>query len=197
MATAHHIELSDAPDCIRAAVAQCGKHGGTIPVLAAKEWYGGGGAFTGNRAIAVAVNLQTGQTSDALLGSWGGSNPFVDNPMDAPNVHPIAPGHAIVAGETGGRGTFVRCFVHPDSFAPLLKTEEHELSETAQRCLDVHCFLNSRGRREYFERHGWSADKLAKAKAELAAKGLLKVSRNGAAKVTAAGKNATKDQYVY
>lgn len=193
-----HIELNaeNVPECLRAAIRDCGKHSGSIEVKAA-ESFESNTAFTGNRSVAVAVNLATGARSTVEMGSWGGSNPFESRPLDRPKPHAIAPGFAVVAGESGGQGTFLKVYVHPGSMAPLLpNTEGAALDIDQQRTLDAHCGLNSRGRREYFERHP-VARGLDTVKAELAALGLLKVNRTGAAKVTASGRNARKEMSIY
>lgn len=196
-----HVEINAAtiPDCLRAALAACGKKGGTVEIKAAERIHAGGCAFTGNRPVACAVNLDTGERSEIRHGSWGGANPFVDVPLDRPKDVAIPPRTAIVEGETGGRGTFVKVYVHPASLAPLLpQGDRPELCPELQRTLDAHCGLNSRGRSDHFRRNPVQyPGGLDAAKTELARLGLLQVSRNGAAKVTAAGRNARKETSIY
>jgi len=186
-----YMEFSDLPETVRAAVERCGRKGGAIPVEVADQWYAYAG-HKGSRAVAVCVDLSSGRVSDVECGAWGGSNPFTHSPMDRGETHPVPPGCAVVAGSAGGHGTFVTVYLHPDSTAPVLPSRGPELTPTQQRVLDAHVVYNSRGRREYFNRH--PVPDLELTKAELAALGLLKVARNGAAKVTAAGRNARKSR---
>jgi hypothetical protein len=196
---AHHVELTgeNIPDCVRSALAECGQKGGIVRLRAADTYHPSGAGLRGNRAVAVAVDLVTGKRSTVHHGSWGGPNPFGSPArLDVPEPVAIPPGTCIVAGENGYKVS-LDVYVHPDSLAPLLPAGgPPELSQTLQRVLDAHCNYNSRGRADHFR--DWPVPGgLDAAKAELARLGLLKVSRNGAAKATAAGKNARSDTHWY
>jgi hypothetical protein len=195
----HHIELNAAnvPDCLRAALAECGQKGGIVRLEAAETFTPSGAGLRGNRAVAVALDLSTGKRSGVKHGSWGGPNPFGSPaPLDTPDPVAIPPGGCIVAGENGYK-TSLQVYVHPDSLAPLLTAGPAvALTDTLQRVLDAHCNYTSAGRKDHFR--DWPVEGgLDAAKAELARLGLLKVSRNGAAKATAAGKNAKSDRHWY
>lgn len=187
-----HLEVTDLPGPVRRAVKACGKARGTVAMEPATKVYPYP-ADKGCRSVAVAVDLATGDTSHVALGSWGGVNPFESKGLDRGPVE-VPPGFAVVSGQTGYR-TYLTITVHPDSLAPLLPDGGPELTPDEQRVLDVHCAYNSRGRRDYFDRN--PVENLEDIKRSLADKGLLKVARNGAATVTAKGRNARSGEHWY
>jgi len=152
---------------------------------------------TGRRGFCAVVDLRApaGVVHTHLsIGAWGGPNPFMggNGPVDVPGESkPLQPGVAVVKGETGFR-PFAYIVAHPDTIEADLPELAPAIELTSEQAiaLDVMCSLNSRGRAEWWPRHGWSDSRVSAALDSLSALGLVKRARNGATKVTPKGHEA-------
>jgi hypothetical protein len=183
-----HLDIKDLPPQIQRAIKSVYRKP-SIEVIPATEYSTSGAGFEGNRAIAVGINLSTGKT-ETLTGSWGGRNPFENKPVDRPQKNKLPPNMAVLLGESGGRGTFMRLYVHPSNFDSLaLAGETVSLSDKEQKALNMIAGLNSRGRKDEFPREGMGeygpTNQYVKSLAE---KGLVKI-QGRAVKITTKGRN--------
>jgi hypothetical protein len=149
-------------------------------------------AFEGNRAVSVTVDIWSGRTSDWQTGSWGGSNPFEDRPIDRPGNIQVPNDSVVIAGETGGRGNFLRVYVRPedlDMIMPEGKDENIVISDDEKKALGIVGGIKGGYRAEEFRRSRLGEygpdNPLIKS---LASKGLVKVSRTGI-QITTLGRN--------
>jgi hypothetical protein len=190
-----YFPTKDLPDTLRAALRSVAFNRDSVEISPSETYCvgNGGAAFTGNRSYTLAVNLSTGETQ-LTQGSWGGANPFVHAQADHDDTQrPLPQGFAIVQGESGGRGSFARVYVHPSTFAPLLPTGEAiELSPDESLALAAVRSLNSKGRADCFARKNWTKDRINETLNSLAAKGLVERNKAGATKITTEGRNRSE-----
>lgn len=204
------VQTKDLPPTLQSALASV--HYGRADVeIKASETYtllalGG----SGYRAFVIVVDLASGG-SQITRGSWGGSNMFnQQNNVDGDTTErPLPPGFAVIRGREGGdRPVSASISVNPATLAPMIAAPTIELSDIERLVLAWHKGLTSAGRRSEAERfaydrangYGRCKDKprvpqaqtladIEAAKTSLAAKGLLKIAKNGAASITTEGKN--------
>lgn len=185
-----YVKVKELPECLQSALTNNGYHRPDVE-LTAKETYAlsPNTAFEGSRGFTCAVNLETGK-SITLHGSWGGANPFETTIDHDASERPIVANMAVVHGETGGRGSFARVHVAPATLAAMLPAPATEL--TPAQGVVLHCLkgYKSAYRRDEAARYGVNSKEYETVINELAAKGLAKVSSNGATQITTNGKNA-------
>lgn len=163
-----------------------GYHRPDIAVVAADKVSISDAGSAGQRAYAIIINLETKQ-SETFVGSWGGSNIF--NPTNQVDLnrrlHVIPPNGMVIKGSKGYR-SFASIYVHPSNLAKYL-SETASVTEGERAVLNAYQGLKSGPyRREALER----VVNHVKVIGELANRGLLKQSKNGATSITTAGKNA-------
>jgi hypothetical protein len=182
-------KVKELPPALQAALASVGyrRQDVAVEVRERASRFASGGA--GCRAFCAVVHLVTGQTK-LERGSWGGANAF--NPGNAVDLdagtYLIPPNVAVINGsEGGGRPVCASITISPANAAALLPCADDELTDRAGWILYCFSALNSRGRADEFERRPRPSEAELD---ELAARGLLKRARNGATRITTAGRNA-------
>lgn len=145
----------------------------------------------GCKGFATLIDLDSGATR-TVWGSWGGGNPFARGEHDSVDhdtaERPLPPNGCIIKGYIGGaKGGRVSITIHPTRAAKLLP-EQGSVSERDRVLLGVYADLNSRGRKEYFERHPTAVPTPAEL-ASLADRGFIKLAKNGAVTITPDGRN--------
>jgi hypothetical protein len=183
-----YAKIRELPESVRRALESVRYGAADIEVIAAERVSPSGASGSGMRAFVVIVDLATGECKH-MQGSWGGSNMF--NPQNQVDLdtqdYPIPAGVAVVKGSTGYPRTFATLYLAPQNMAKLLPAPI-ELDARDQWILYTFDGLNSRGRRDE-----WDRERDPPSEADLnrlAARGLLKRSRNGATQITTKGKNA-------
>jgi hypothetical protein len=150
----------------------------------------------GMRGFTVLVDIDSGR-SETHQGSWGGANMFSVNAVDSDTTErPLPSGACIISGHTGGgKPTYATLTIHPSRAAKLLPVAGEDLSDREKSLMAVFARFNSRGRAEWFGRHGKATE------AELLgleSRGWIKRTKAGAVTCTAAGKNvAPNDAFLY
>ena len=199
-----YVQVSELPDVVREQLKSVGYGRADISVRAGETYTPAGGSGQGSRRSLVAVCLANG-ASEAHVGSWGGANMF--NPGNAVDLdtqsYPLSPGFVVIEGSQGHPRTYASLIIHPSNMAAMLPAK---VSLTARQAYLISAFagLNSQGRKNQFERGayhdpspytGEQGPRLGHAPsdaelAELAAMGLIKVTRSGAVSITTEGRNA-------
>lgn len=114
-------------------------------------------SFEGNRGFVNIVDISTGRVEQSDVGSFGGSNPFENSPVDNDSKrYPIQKGKVVILGETGGRGTFVRILARPDDM-DLVVTQPLkaiDLIEQEAKALHGIAGIKSGYRQDEFRRKG-------------------------------------------
>lgn len=185
-----HVDVRSLPDTIRGALRQLHFGRGNIEVVPAATW-SVSTAFEGSRAIAVTVDIRTGRITDTQQGSWGGPNPWEDRLIDKGNASPVPNGSVVIAGESGGRGTFLRIYIQPSDLAMLGASEEEEvlLTPEEKKALEIIGGYVSGGRPDEFRREGIGAYSRDNPLIQsLAEKGLIRVMGSGI-QITTKGRN--------
>lgn len=145
----------------------------------------------GCRGFTTLIDLDTGATR-TVHGSWGGGNPFARGEHDSADhdttPRPLPPNGCIVKGYIGGSsGGSASVTIHPSRAAKLLP-EQGSVSERDRLLLGVYAGLNSRGRKEHFDRHPSHVPTTGELES-LASRGFIKLAKNGAVTITADGRN--------
>lgn len=187
MANTVYQRVADLPEAIRTVLREVSYNRVDIGVEAHETVSRAGASGEGRKRFVAIVDLATSQHR-IEWGSWGGAN--INNPSNAVDLdtedHAIPPNVAVVTGLIGGV-TYATLTVRPDAMARMLPSLP-TLSPREQWVLWCFKALNPRGRKHEFERRG-----ITPSDAELdalAARGLLKRSRNGATQITTEGRNA-------
>jgi hypothetical protein len=182
-----HVEVKDLAPAVRDALERVRYGERDIQIVAAErvETFVAGG--DGMRGFVVAVNLDTGERK-GFAGSWGGSNPWSDSPVDSDAAIELPLNGAVIKGTTGYPRTFATVYAHPNTVGRFLPSgEEEQLGEEEQNA--IYCFAAIKGgeyRREELERRNVSAATVD----SLVERGYLKRNRAGATQITTQGKNA-------
>jgi len=193
--TTQYVEVAELPATLQRALKAVGYDRTDISMQASESYTPAGGSGQGQRRFVMAVNLATGERQEHW-GSWGGANMF--NPTNAVDLdtseRPIDPGFAVIEGNQGEK-TYAYLRLHPSNVVALLPPK-CELSERQLALLDVYAGLNSRGRKEYFDRRPKSVpteDELA----ELVALGVITRNKAGAVTVTTKGRNSRSGKVMF
>jgi hypothetical protein len=125
-------------------------------------------------------------------GSWGGSNMFTSNPVDAGGAPVELPENAaVVKGTRGYPRTYATIYAHPRAVSgyllPSAAPSADVVSDQDQQAL--YCFACIKGgayRKDELRRREVSEATIG----SLIARGYLKRSANGATQITTMGKNA-------
>jgi hypothetical protein len=191
-----YVETKTLPETILSALASVEFNRPTIPIYVSDTASVGTYSGDGMRAFTVLLDIDTGRR-ETHVGSWGGNNPFHQSPVDADQKsRPLPANGCVIHGHTGGgKPCWATLTIHPSRSAKLLPAPKDALSDRLSRLMAVFARFNSRGRAEWFERHGKATDSEL---AELEAMGLIKRNKAGAVTCTAAGKNAAPSEaYLY
>lgn len=193
-----YLEPNQLPEMVRNAISEAGCPVRTsIPCYVSETESMHATSGDGCKGFATLINLDTGETR-TVWGSWGGGNPFARGEHDSVDAdtseRPLPPHGCIVKGYIGGSsGGRASITIHPDRAAKLLP-EAFSVSERDQLLLGVYGAFNSRGRTKYFERHPENRPTQAELES-LAARGFIKLAKNGAITITPAGRN-NRGKYV-
>lgn len=190
-----YIQVKTLPSTLQSALEQCGYHRTDISVNVSETASVASHSGDGLRAFTALVNIETGAT-EIHNGDWGGSNMFHASPVDLDDrSRPLPPDGAVINGHTGGgKPAWASITIHPSRAAKLLPAASNALTSMQKAQLGVLCELNSKGRKEWFDRHPAlrsSADDLS----ALSALGMIKVSKAGAVTITADGRNNADRSY--
>jgi len=185
-----HVSVKELPPVIRNALRQVGSHHADVQVEVCKSFYAPGSYGKGYRGQVLVANMTTGESQYAA-GSWGGSNPFAQHPVDEPSGEsPLPPG--FFALTTGGR--YWTLHLNPANVAALLPSAGGEVTPREAYLLAVFAKLNSAGRKDEFDRYRDSAPHSSEI-ASLESRGFIKVNRAGAITITATGRNLAGSSY--
>lgn len=185
----HYLETKELPATIRSVLRAHGFNRDSIAVEVREKFSGSGASFEGNRSFLAMVNIMTGEQK-SFKGSWGGFNLFENKAADAPVDHEIPAGFVGIRGENGGRGCFATLYVNPQNAAGMLPGDV-DLTGREKAILGIFKGLKSSARKECLAAGKVTKDEIQK----LADGGFLKIARNGATKITTAGRNAAKDNF--
>lgn len=112
---------------------------------------------------------------------------FVQTPVDdGSGTLEVPTNGAIVQGETGGRGSFAKIYVRPETLVPMLPAKQ-ELTEEHQIVLCVYKCYKGKYRRDYLAKFNFDFAMVVDDLVEL---GLLKRNKAGSTQITTAGRNA-------
>jgi len=186
-----HVAVRDLPDSIRRALKRIRYGRRDIEVIYDTK-YSVSTAFEGNRALAYTVDLRTGRITDSQRGSWGGPNPYEDRAIDRRDQSfPVPSGSAVIAGEVGGRGNFLRLYVRPDDVDKIMPEPDEDvvLTPDEKEALNIIGGIKSSYRADEFRRHRLGDyHKSNPIIQSLADKGLVKIMGSGI-RITTKGRN--------
>lgn len=182
-----YLETKSLPDTILSALTGVGYARPTIGVYVADTASMHAMSGDGMRGFTVLLDIDSGR-SERFDGSWGGANPFVPNPVDSDTrSRPLPPNGCVISGHIGGgKPCYASLTIHPSRAAKLLPAPSEALSERLSLVLGVFARFNSRGRSEWFARHGAASEPEL---TELETRGFIKRNKAGSVTCTAAGKN--------
>lgn len=187
-----HIEMSKLPPCVINAAASEGHRKADIKAVGRDSVSPQYIANNGSRGVCILLNLKNGN-STKTYGSWGGPNMFSRGPVDsAPGLLPIPEDYVVLKGSTGNLN-LLTLYARPEFLAQFEEDEKQELTERESTVLWAHKNCNSKGRKEHYYDRGLTAAQLELAKSGLESKGLIKIAKNGASKLTTAGRNAASE----
>jgi hypothetical protein len=187
-----YIAPNDLPPIVLAALRDAGcPVRQSIPVYVSETESLAAPSGDGCKGFATLIDLDTNDTR-TVWGSWGGGNPFSRGEHDAVDhdtkPRPLPVNGLVVKGYIGGAsGGHASITVHPARAAKLLP-EQATLTDRERHLLAVYAGLNSRGRKEYFERNPESVPTLTELQS-LAVRGFIKLSKAGAVTITPDGRN--------
>lgn len=185
-----HISMKKLPQCVINAAASDGHKRADIKAVecdAVSPFYP---ADQGSRGICIVVNLKTGNKTKTY-GSWGGANMFVSPPVDSLDQPIPIPDSCVVLKGSTGNLNLLTLYARAEFLSQFEEDEKQDLTEREMTVLWAHRSLNSKGRKEHYYSRGLTAAQLDLAKSGLENKGLLKIAKNGASKLTTAGRNAS------
>lgn len=179
-----YVEVKALPPDVQRALSSVGYGRKDIQIDAAERAYPSQGG-AGERGFMVVLNLATGESRTAY-GSYGGANPFERTVDDLDEVT-LQPGMMVITGTTGGNHpVFAKIKAHPSNMAAMLPAAPG-LSERELTVL--YAFRALKGgepRQQHFRDYRVKQGEID----ALAAKGLIKVNKAGAAQITTEGRNA-------
>ena len=185
------VKVADLPAPLRTALASVG-YGRADVAIEARDKICLSEAVSGEgmRRFAVVVNLATGAYREEW-GSWGGANMFEARAVDKDlTEYVIPPDGAVILGHSGGgRPVAAEISVAPATLAPMLPSRI-TLSGPERLVLAAYVGLKSFARKDAMRRAGLAEHEIIIATEELAARGFLKIARNGSSQITTTGKNA-------
>lgn len=179
-----YVEVKALPAEVQRALSSVGYGRKDIQIEASERAYPNQGG-DGQRGFMVVLNLATGE-SRVAYGSYGGANPFQKTVDDLEEVT-LQPGMMVITGVTGGnQPVYAKIKAHPSNMAAMLPAAP-ALSE--RELIVLYAFRALKGG-EYRQQH-FRDYKVKQSEIDaLAAKGLIKVNKAGAAQITTEGRNA-------
>ncbi len=188
---ATHIEVKQLPTTVQTALKTAGYNRRDIAVEPSETFQLAPGWADGYRGIAVAINMESGETK-SFWGSWGGANPFSQTQVDSDDRQHAIPvnGVAFVGQEGGGKPTSGRLYVRPDQITKVLPPIDETITERDRSILAIFGGIKSGYRAEYLERASVSKNELE----WLVLNGFLKRNKAGSLQITPKGKNSRNAQ---
>jgi hypothetical protein len=182
-----HVDVRELSPALQAALKGVRYGASSVEVIPAESLDIGDGGGSGQRAFAVAVNLDTGERA-GTVGSWGGPNMFTANPVDNGERVAIPENGAIVKGTMGYPRTFATVYAHPAAMGRMLPSGDAPETFTDAELWALHCHTHIKGgayRRDELKRREGAADAID----GLVSRGYLSRNRAGATQVTTKGRN--------
>jgi len=187
-----HIPVKDLPPIVQRVLKKFRYNRRDIEVIPSTTFWLRSTPFEGNQAYNALIDLKT-DAVESEVGSWGGANPFTErNLTDRDETsRPLRPGLLQVKGEYGGRGSFARIYVNPETMAPLLPSSSLEVTPQEKAALRILRGIKSGYRADEFarERLGPYSAKNPLIQS-LIEKGLVRLTGAGLS-ITTQGKNAS------
>jgi hypothetical protein len=192
--------VTDLPELVQRELKGVGYGRKDIDITASETASAFSSSGRGLRGFCIIIDLSKGDVKH-MQGSWGGANMFnPTNQVDLDSKSYVIPENVIVINGSSGDGNpvYARLTVAPSNIAKFLPTKS-ELTERQATILYTYKGLNSRGRKDYWDRVSFSSGFNGEAIMpkpsegeldELAGMGLLKRSKSGATQITTDGKNA-------
>lgn len=186
-----YVPTNELSPAIRAVLVNVQYGASDIEIIGAESVDGTVAGGDGMRGFTVIVNVDTGQYK-RVMGSWGGSNPWSDSPVDGTEAMIEIPTNGVVIkGTVGHPRTFARIYANPAAMGNLLPSGEQEETLTDAEQQAIYCFAAIKGgeyRRDEMRRRGVTSDTVD----SLVERGYLKRNKAGATQITTRGKNARK-----
>jgi hypothetical protein len=181
-----YVSTRELPEFVQSLLKKHGYHRPDISVVAKGAVSISDAGAAGQRAYSIVVNLET-QQSQTHMGSWGGSNMFnPTNRVDLDTQLHVIPENGMVIKGSDGYRSYATIYVNPANIQRFLPPQER-VSEPERAVLNAYQGLKSGlYRRQALERVANHEQVIA----GLVKRGLLKQSKNGATRITTAGKNA-------
>jgi hypothetical protein len=189
VARGKYVAVKELPDGIRKVLRSMKFRKRDIEVIPSNSYYAGAGG-EGNRAMSVTVNLKSGRITDKQMGSWGGSNMFEDRSIDRGGDKPVPNGSVVIAGSSGGHGTFLSIYVRPSDLEDLMPEgdDEVDLTKDEAKALKIMGYKSSYRADQFWKDRLGEYDVENPLIESLINKGLVKVQRNGM-RLTTKGQN--------
>jgi hypothetical protein len=190
-----HVEVKELSPVVRKALEGVSYGARDIEIIPARTVEPTVAGGKGQRGFATFINLDTGQ-SERVMGSWGGSNPWSESPVDGSNEKIAIPiNGAVIKGTMGHPRTYAWIYAHPTAVgAYLLPSGEDKETLTDEEQNALYCFGAIKGgeyRRDEMRRRNVRESTVD----SLVERGYLKRSKNGATQITTRGKNARNKRY--
>ena len=187
-----YVDVKSLPESIQEALHSNGYHRDNLQVLAREEYTLRPPSEQGKRGFVVACNLSTGETK-TVLGSWGGSNMFVQTVDDNTTSMKIPPGVVFILGygKTSGSPGYAYLVASPKTLDPVLLPVTADVTEREAKILAIFRALKSSYRKEYLSGMGAKDTEVD----SLVTRGYLKRNKAGATSITTSGRNASSKNY--
>ena len=186
-----HVKTKDLPNQIRDALKRAGHTRPDIEVIPA-DTVDRPMANKGERGLMTSIHLPSGKTNHRI-GSWGGATPNEHRHLDHVEDLKIPENWGVWKGVQGYKlSGYGRLYVNPKNIDTFQLTDSHELTDNEKNALICFRCCKPFYRGEWLARHadGIEYNHQDPTYIKLARLGLVKVSKNGAMRITTEGKNA-------
>ncbi len=188
------VAVRDLPASLKSALSDLGYARKDVAIEAAPTAAFVSAYGEGYRAFAMALNLETGE-STTLYGNWGGESINGARQVDADRREHTIPlnGCLILGQEGGGRPVSASVIVNPANVAQLLPAIDISVTERDRHILNIFGGYKSFARPQYLDQAGVTDAEID----SLIARGLLSRNKAGATAITTAGKNSRGNKRVF